>query len=428
MNRTFHQVSITGVLLSALFIPTLGWGERIHEDIKNTVGKPLSPQEEQILASSATKVLRAIAQARGAVHEQNFTQAKNDLKKVQTLIALINTARPTTRIRDYIWVAQKHLDYESTEKVALDLVPIDMALTELAYVIPIEEAKTHLEAAHKSLTKQDKPAAKKHLEAVKEALVYTDVDLPLSATVQHILNAEQFLQDHKLKETDAALAAAEDGVEFISISMNSYMAHAKKSLWEAMQAYTSGQYVSAKAHLKRAATWLTRVAQGEQPKVDSEAQHLAAEVTALTKNVEQSRENVKTSLNALWEKITSLSTLEAEKVAAGAHRQQNYEDNMALKVNLIEAKFHVSYAETYALTTHNHEMALTELEKAQKHLSTAAEGADSQYKGKIEAAKGKATLIQQSIVSNGQPLARGFADLKIDLRRLLYTMPYEWPG
>lgn len=422
MNHSLREITMTGVLVTVFLIPTTGWGERIQEDIKITEGKPLSSQEERILSLTAAKVLRAIAQARGAIHEKNVTQAETDLQEVQTLIALIKAARPTTRIRDHIWVAKKHLDYESTEKVALDLIPIDMALTELAYVIPVEEAKTHLDAAHKSLTMEDKPAAKKHLEAVNEALVYTEVDLPLSATEQHVLTAKQLLQNHKPKEADAALAAAEDGVEYISISMNSPITQAKKSLWAAMQAYTSGQYVSAKAHLKRAATWLNRIAQGGEATVDTEAQHLAAEVTALTGDVEKSGETVKASLNALWEKLTALSTREAEKVAAGAHLQQKYESRMALKVNLIEAKFHVSYAETSALMLHDQKRAITELEQVQKHLSTAAEEADSQYKGKIEAAEREATILQQSLTTHGPTLVKNFADLKMDLRRLLHSL------
>lgn len=413
---------MTGMLVTVFLIPTTGWGERIQEDIKITEGKPLSSQEERILSSTSAKVLRAIAKARGAIYEKNVTQAETDLQEIQTLIALIKAARPTTRIRDHIWVAKKHLDYESTEKVALDLIPIDMALTELAYVIPVEEAKTHLDAAHKSLTKEDKPAAKKHLEAVNEALVYTEVDLPLSATEQHVLTAKQLLQSNKPKEADAALAAAEEGVEFIAISMNSPMTQAKKSLWAAMQAYTSGQHASAKAHLKRAATWLNRIAQGGEATVDTEAHHLAAEVTALSEDVEQSGEAVKTSLNALWEKFTALSTREAEKVAAGAHRQQKYESHMALKVNLLEAKFHVSYAETSALMLHDPNRAMTELEQAQKHLSAAAEEAEGQYKTKIEAAEQDSRLIQNSLANNDQPLLEPFTELKVSLRRLLRTL------
>ena len=423
MKDLFRQLTIVGVLGSTILSPTLSWSERIHEDLKVSRSQPLSHHEEHILTSTAAKVLRSIVQARTAIHDHHMSQAETDLHQAQTLIALVKEARPTARIRDHIWVAQHHLDYESTEKVALDLIPIDMALTELAYVVPVEEARSHLAKAHNSLSKEDKPAAKAHLEAMGRALLYTEVDLPLSATEQHVLKAQTFLLAHKTKEADDELAAAEDGVAYISISMDSPMTHAKRSLWAAMKAYTSGELTAAKAHLQKATSWLDRLGHDGEKTLDTETHQLAAEMHTLLTTIEQGGETVQTSLQTLWKKMTALSEREAERVAAGADNQRAYATYTALKVNLIEAKFHVSYAETYALMTHDQKRALTELEQAQKHLNAALEEALPPMKEKIEAANQASIRLQQALGSKNPPGNSAFASLQVELHHLVDTLP-----
>ncbi|MGD9849931.1 MAG: hypothetical protein AB7T38_01560 [Nitrospirales bacterium] len=65
------------------------------------MANPLSTHQEQLLTSTAAKALRAIAQARTDIHDQQYSQAETDLHQAQTLIAMVKAARSTARIRPF---------------------------------------------------------------------------------------------------------------------------------------------------------------------------------------------------------------------------------------------------------------------------------------------------------------------------------------
>ena len=177
----------TGILILMLLVAlVLGRGpalaKTIHEKVTVKPVKTISPAEESAISSAAAKVLRHIAKARGAIHDKDLDQAGKDLKKAQKLVTIIKRSLPTAKIKDHIWVAKKHLDYESTEEVKPDLVPIYAALDEIEDIVPVKQAKKRLDEAKENLDKGNKKAAKENLEAVDKALIYTEVDLPLTST------------------------------------------------------------------------------------------------------------------------------------------------------------------------------------------------------------------------------------------------------
>ena len=52
---------------------------------------------------------------------------------------------------NHIWVAGKHLDYESTEEVKPDLIPIYAALDEIEDIVPVKQARKRLDEAQDNL-------------------------------------------------------------------------------------------------------------------------------------------------------------------------------------------------------------------------------------------------------------------------------------
>ncbi|MBA3967642.1 MAG: YfdX family protein [Nitrospirales bacterium] len=214
-------------------------------------------------------------------------------------------------------MAMKHLDYEPTDKVALDLIPIHLALTNLEYFIPVTEAKAHLHVAHKSPINKDKTGAKKHLEAVDHSLVYTEVDLPLAATEHHLGIAQELLADKKPRKADAALEEAEAGVEFISLSVGAPIVHAKKSLWQGMEAYAAGNVEAGKIDLNQAGVWLTHAMQTRDKEVKAEATALAGELRTLAADTKSQGSAIKIALQGLWRKIKALTEREAAQAVVG---------------------------------------------------------------------------------------------------------------
>jgi len=58
---------------------------------------------------------------------------------------------------------KKHLDYENTEKVLPDLIPIYDDLAEIKGIVPVAQAKRYVDNAKKALKRGNKESAKKAL-------------------------------------------------------------------------------------------------------------------------------------------------------------------------------------------------------------------------------------------------------------------------
>lgn len=430
MIHTLCQFTLSSALLTTPFSSTCELKDSNQENSQMVEGNTLCPQEDMRLASTAAKVLCAIAQARGSLHAKDIPQVTIELEQARALIDLIKATHPTTRVKDHLWVAKKHLDYESTEKVAQDLIPIDLALANLEYLIPIEEAKSHLEAAHKSLTNKDRAAAKKYLEAVEHALVYTEVDLPLAATEHHIVMAQELLTHNKPKKAEACLEDAEAGVEFISLRVDvPPIGPARQSLWHGMEAYAAGNFEAVKIDLNQAGVWLTHAVQTRDQGVKAEATAIAGELRTLAGGTRQNGSMVATALQGLWRKTTALTEREA---AVAMVRWQNFRKQPAtdaplqnwtkIKVDLTDAKFYLTYAEIFEFTTHEPNKAKMALEKAQMHLSTAENLADGRVKVDIEALGQESALIHKALMKEGQSDMSRYMKVKNDVHQILQEL------
>ena len=239
----------------------------VVEEISVSPVRVVTPDQQQILANAAANILRQIADARGAIHENKPEAAKENLRKVDSLIKIIKAGRPMAKIKDHIWVAKKHLDYENTEEVAADLIPIYSDLIDIEDLIPVEQARKDLDKAGQSLKKGDKKAAKEQLAAVDEAMVYTEIDLPLSNTERQVELARGFLDQNKLQDADKALKAAEDGVQLLSTGVESPLVRAHHSLLQATENYTAKKYEAAKADLKKAGSWIKQAGKSSDKKI-----------------------------------------------------------------------------------------------------------------------------------------------------------------
>lgn len=191
-NQSRSRISIlmiaTILTVSAVAIQNV-LADEVRENLSISPGRTITPAEERSMARSAAHILRYIAGARYAIAANDIAKARSDLQQSLNLIDILKLQQPTVKVRDHIWVAKKHLEYESTEKVAEDLVPIEADLTEIEDFVPVEEARKHIRSAGAYLKKGDKAGAKKELEAADAALIYTEVDLPLSNTERQITAA-----------------------------------------------------------------------------------------------------------------------------------------------------------------------------------------------------------------------------------------------
>ena len=88
----------------------------VQEELTITQGKTITPREEAVISSAGVKVLRHIAQARSDIRNRDVDGVKQELDQADKLLDIIQAGLPTTKVKDRIWVAKKHLEYENTEE------------------------------------------------------------------------------------------------------------------------------------------------------------------------------------------------------------------------------------------------------------------------------------------------------------------------
>ncbi len=257
----------------------------INQEITIAPVRVVTPAQQEILSNAAVATLRHIADARGDIHAKKPEAAKKALKKAEDLINIIKAGRPMIKIKDHIWVAKKHLDYESTKEVGADLIPIYADLSDIEDFVPVIQARKHLDKAKKSLEKGDKKTAKEELAAVAEAVTYDEVDLPLAETTRQVTLAQKALNQNKLTDADKALQAAEEGVQFFSVAVEGPLVKARNSYLQATKEYAAKKYDAAKNDLKKAETWIKRAGQSSDKKIKKAADKLEKSIKDLEKKM-----------------------------------------------------------------------------------------------------------------------------------------------
>ena len=432
MKYIFCEFTLIGVLLTSFLSPTWAWDGHTRKDINHTEGKILCLQPATMRPSTAAKVLCAIGRARESLHHKTFDQATNDLHHARTLIDLIKFAGPTTRVKDQLWEVMKNWGSESSEEIALDLIPIDLGLTNLEFFVPMVEAKAHLHAAYKSLNNKDRASAKNHLEALNNVLIDTEGALPLTATEHHIAQAQKLMAHNNIQQADAVLEEAEAGAEFKSLRVDVIsMAQARKNLWPGMETYPPPNAHSEKISLKQAEVWLTRHVQAREEEVPEKKTALTGMVATLTEKDEQKGLAVTPVLEGLWQRTTAPAADKHTQTGDNGQAFRNHNTTtlplqrvMQLKTDLTEANFYLTYTEIFELMTHEDHKARTAIEKAQMHLMSAEKLADGWLKGNIQAIEHESDLIHKELMNDQHSNLVRYAKVKTDVQQLLQELSW----
>ena len=314
MKRGFFAIFLSILMLLGMGFSQFVLGdETINEEVSVSPEKPHSfPQQERI-ANLAVKALKHIAKARGFIHESNVADAGGELTKSQKLTEMIRASLPTTRIKDHIWVAKKHLSYEDSEEVIPDLVPIYVSLDEIQSFVSVDKTREHLDEAKKALKKDDKKKGAESLELAGESLAYVEIDLPLRYTERKVAEALHLLAEGKGKKADQVLKEAEDGVQVISISSYGPMVLVQESLWQATKDYAKGRYEAAKRSLADAKVFLKMAARQADEKTQKALAKLNRKIDELEKKMAGNGSDFSKEIKGLWNKTKDVYHETVEK-------------------------------------------------------------------------------------------------------------------
>jgi len=244
--------------------------------------KVLSKNEETAIKASASGVLYDIAQARGFLASKNIKEAQKELQKIKVALERITDTLPTAILRSQIYAAQKRLSYDSSEEIKSDMFPIYSALDEISDVVYVVDTKKYLKEAEKALVDDDKEEAHKAFSKATQTLIYTEIDAPVSWSIEHLMNAEKQTAKKNFVQADYELKAALEGVQILAIGAYDPLARAKGNYWRALKFFTENRIEETNKELLKAKDNIKKIIKPNKKSVEI-IQKLNAQIEELSK-------------------------------------------------------------------------------------------------------------------------------------------------
>jgi L-lactate utilization protein LutC len=351
---------------------------RLHEDTVVMPGRSISPADEEVISSSASRVLHHIARARDELRKKNGAQAKQELKQAETLLDIIQSGVPTTIVKSRVWTADNTRKYENTEEIPASSVPIYATLDARADFDSVKlrgdhpSEKAGMKPATKSEAKPEakaetKPATAREAEARDAALYFEELDLPLNATRHFVAAAQTDLARNRLTQADQALRAALDNVDFVSVYLPDPLLAARINLQRAEAHYDAGQPDAARADVSRAITQLAKAEKQADPASQADVKQMLDDAKSLNTRLDQP--GLKAELGGLWRRAEAHADRALAYTSVGWAKLRQH---TPLRGALIEAKRYVAYADIDANVGGDTHKAMGDLEQAKGWLDKAA--------------------------------------------------------
>lgn len=418
---TYTLKSVTVALLAGTFVTGAianTANAAIEEKVSVAPVKTVSARDEKMIASAGTKVLRHISKARADLKKKDGDAAKAQLDKAETLLKIIEVSMPVNKVNDRIWVSKKNLEYNDSEEVMPDQIPLYSELDEQVDFKPVELTKQNIDKHREQLKHSDEQHATKDLETEDAALVYTEVDLPLSITRQRVTSAQADIAKGNLIQADKTLKSAEDSVSYTTVDVNEPLTVAKSSLWSAITNYSAKAYDQTKIDLKKAIEYLQTAAQSADKITSREAAKLVEE----TKNLEdkvaiQSTETAK-KLDLLWHHTAALSERSIEYMSTG---WSSLRADSKIKTDLIDAKLHMVNAQIDRFTDDNVKEAKSELETSLSFLDRVADNAPDAQKTQVKQMRNEVKKLAKA-VSNSADARQQYFKIEQQMSHLIETL------
>jgi len=252
MNCMLLKPVISAALLSGVAFLQPAWAAQDQNSIGDAVTSLAPDAQRERTASAALRTLRHITRARSAIHDNDLDQARQDVREALEHLELIAATRPAVRLKEHIWVARQHMGYETAQDVMGDLMVIDAELLRLDETMATAKAHQHLQTAEALILKNNTEAARQELDRLEAALIFTEYDLPLAASEEQILAAQQALARNEPAAADKNLVAAEESIQFVTLGGSASLAGARTHLIRAAKNYADEYYAAARADLAQA--------------------------------------------------------------------------------------------------------------------------------------------------------------------------------
>jgi cellobiose-specific phosphotransferase system component IIA len=416
MDKTIHKLIACSIIVSTLLVSG-SFADEVDESVKVVLVKSVSAYTQAELSRDAAKVMLSVANAREDIYHKDVKQAKEALQKALVQIKIIDNLRPTKAIIEHVEVAKKHLDYEATQEVGQDLIPIAYDINQLALLVPTKNAQKHLANAKKAIALGDKKGAKKELEALEKAVNITVLYLPVNETKENIYKALTALDLGKLKQANSLLKKAENSLVIMSVASVRPVAKAKKSFYNAMVDYSHGEYVKAKEDLHQSELWLDKAMHSLDTKTRDEAKKLKEKTSFLENNLSKSTTDAEAKIHALWAQSKVLSQKDADSIAS---KYNSSKKEVAIKSDLLDAKLHVEYAEIKQFVYGTKKDVNEELQKAKVSLKKASQYADAKTATSIKVVDTSIDKLEKDTKESSADIKAKYNQVRIKIDKLIH--------
>jgi len=271
---------------------------------------PPPSSDETVLSATALVAMRHIVEARADIHAKNPARAREELNQALSLLDVIEAMDPAYRIRLRIWSAGKRLPFEQNTSIAKDLADLYESVEAVDEQVRRESAREHIGKARKYVESGNKKAAGNELALADEALLGTEIDLPVRYTRARVVEAREFLSKKQPEKADGALKSAEDGIRFLSVADYTNVVRARKSLSRAVSNYGGRRFDAAAADLREAKEYLQKEARAAGSATSAEAAALAKDIESAESRVSRWDEETSREIKSLY--------LRAKAIAAKA--------------------------------------------------------------------------------------------------------------
>jgi len=416
MSQVAHVVLVVALATTGFAGPEAAATPAAHPGPSHIAAGVTSPAQQNAIGSAAIRTLRYVTQARSAIHSKDLKTAEQDLQRSKELLELIRAARPAASVKEHIWVARQHMEYESAEEVIDDLMLVDAELMNLSGITPTVEAHRHLQAAQAMLHAGNVQGAQTELDKLEASLIFTEIDLPLAAAEEQIITAQKMLVQGNPDAADKYLAAAEESIQFLAVVGSTPLARARDDLHSAARNYQEAHYAAARSDLTRASSWLRLASERSLEKGRQGAQQLAEEIDALKTKIEQEDDNKSHTLGGFIHR--SLALIEHEAEGMWLRYKQQQASNQTLR-KLIDAKLHLFYAGHELQRGDDIAAIRKELRSTDGYLVEALAEARPKIRERIVQVRAEVAAIEAGMGSDREDAKVRYEETMADLRRLI---------
>ena len=377
--------------------------------------REIPPTIESTVIQTAVLALGDIAEARKELKQGRTDEALRKVEEARTLARSLGTDLTTGVAREQIRIAREHAGYDPPQRVLKDLGAVYDSFKEIEVYIPVDKAHRHVDRAAEFLKAGRKDDAARELDFAERALpVFTLPMMPVDASLE---KAQSAIGRKELDAADALLRKAESTLQAGIASRRSPIGQAQASIMRARFLFVNGDYPDARRALGQARAFLDAAARGSAV-TRTEASGLSQEVEALERRIEKEREKSESAFRAVGEEMAAL----AERAAADlAYHWDEAETTLRIDDVLLDARLHLSYAETFQLTSGEPLKAKRELDLAREFIGKAMKSllADSADRAALEWADREIVYLGEHVDQTGPGIEERYDALKSRINGLL---------